>query len=204
MAGKQGMNFRSGNAALTLTVDGVSRVMKKAVRLDKEMESEILKSLMRTALLTETDAKLRVVYDTGRLRSSIHWRQKVKGKGLAIFEVAANAHYAAFVEFGTAVMGRQTAITESVPSNYVHGTKHFPPWEALVKWVKKHPAPGSEGDDPEDSAKGLAIGIASRPGLPAKPYLWPAYESQRKPHLRRIRQLLNGAAKKAGLKRGQR
>ena len=64
-----------------------------------------------------------------------------------------------------------------------HGSKpHFPPLDALEDWAKRHGL---------DSAWPICLAISKR-GLPAKPYLLPAYLAVVGKFVNRLRRIFNG------------
>jgi HK97 gp10 family phage protein len=121
-------------------------------------------------------AKQNCPVDMGQLRSSIRGKFTGGRNSLGQFqeaglvaEVGSDLEYAAFIEFGTGPRGRAT-YGGTLPAGYVHGPGHFmPPIEPIKDWCKRHGIP-----------ENLAFIVAKKIGelgLPANPFLWPAFES---------------------------
>jgi HK97 gp10 family phage protein len=88
------ISFKLNNSEIKRAIDNI-----KAYEIKKK--AEIVKQVALSALKIEKDAKLAVVVDTGRLRSSIAVDFKDNGLGA---EVGTNVKYAPYVEFGTSKM----------------------------------------------------------------------------------------------------
>ena len=169
--------------ALKVEVLGDREVVATIRRLRVETVTMVQKAISKAAIAIDRGAKRRVAVDTGRLRSSIRPYFKAGRGGLYAATVGTNVKYAPFIEFGTSVVGSRTN-KQPLPEGYVHGTRHKPiPVEALIPWARRH------GMDEED-AGGVAFAIASRPGLPARPFLFPAFEEERPKLLKSIREIV--------------
>lgn len=130
----------------------------------------LIQKMHKAVALVEGAAKDLAPVDTGRLRSSIRGKVEERPEGV-IGRVGTNVNYAPFVEYGTGLIGRQTAFAKGVspPAWYQHGPQagHFVPFSVapgLQRWVRR---------------KGLNI-AASAGGIKvsgrAQPFLQPAYE----------------------------
>jgi hypothetical protein len=129
------------------------------------LEANMRQTMQTSLLMVEADARRNAPQDTRRLAGSI--TNEIRGAGLAIEgRVGPSVRYGAAVEFGA------------------HFPDKGPPPQALVGWVRRHWATGlpGRGAARERALLGRAIFLSRRikqRGLRARPYLRPAYESNR-------------------------
>jgi HK97 gp10 family phage protein len=148
----------------------ISVKLEGSEELRKAFEKELGKKLLmqqevyRSAHELQTQAKDNVrglrALDTGNLRNSIIV-EMTADKSSA--EIGPTAPYGIYVEFGT------------------RHTSKMPPPEALEDWARKH---GFE------SAWPICKAILKRGGLPARPFLSPAYFSIEPEFIERLKKIL--------------
>ena len=64
-----------------------------------------------------------------------------------------------------------------MPEGYVHGNGgKMPPLDLIEEWVRRKGITGRGGETPRQLAYLIARKIA-RNGLPARPFVWPAYQA---------------------------
>lgn len=154
--------------SVSFTVKGEKDVVAALHKLGAVGKKHAARAVAETALAIQNDAKKRVPVDTGALRSSI----AIRMKGAYSAEVYTDKLYAAAVEYGRSAGSA------------------MPPTGAVDGWLRRH------GIDPEASfAIRRAIG---EQGIPARPFLLPAFEGQKGPFKKRMRDALLTATKEAG------
>jgi hypothetical protein len=129
------------------------------------LEANMRQTMQASLLMVERDARRNAPQDTRRLAGSI--TNEIRGSGLALEgRVGPSVRYGAPVEFGAHFPGKG------------------PPPQALVGWVRRHWGAGLPGRGAArerallSRARYLSRLIKQR-GLRARPYLRPAYESNR-------------------------
>jgi hypothetical protein len=137
--------------------------------------------------------KENAIVDRGRLRSSVQIRRYgrtldsnvlgsnrrwAEGEDGATADVIVATEYAAFIEYGTGPAGRATASRGGpLPEGYSHGNGgKMPPLDLIEEWVKRKGITGRNGESARSIAYLIARKIA-RNGLPARPFVWPAYQA---------------------------
>lgn len=131
----------------------------------EQMERDMRRTLQASLLLIEADARQLAARDTGRLGGSINNRISGTFPSL-VGEVGPDARYGRFVEFGRRPGAR------------------MPPVDALMGWVQRHwhtiaeRRRGVSRRTLRGEAYVLARAIARR-GIPARPFMAPAYERNR-------------------------
>ena len=108
--------------------------------------------------------------------------------------VGSTLDYAKFMEYGTALYGKQTN-KQALPEGYIHGSKHSPSSRHLLLWVTRKF--GVKGSKAKWLAYKVARAIAGQgkskqhpPGLRARPFLGPAFDIEEPKFLRRVRAVL--------------
>lgn len=139
----------------------------------------------------------RVVVDRGRLRAAIkpHFYQQ----GLTA-DIVAGVKYAPFIEFGTGPRGKQMTFDSGpLPAGYVHGNGgKMPPVQLIKEWISRkgiNPPPGMTLD-------GFAFVVARRigeRGLPARPFLYPAFRDVEDAFNRRVKKFLKEVKDERGV-----
>ena len=126
--------------------------------------------------------------DTGRGKTAI--KLNIYRDGLTV-EVVADFDYAAFIEFGTGPRGRQTIGDVPLPAGWVYhsGNGGLPPLELIRRWCTRH-------NIEESAAFAIALKIA-RMGLPARPFMYPAWMGVERGYLRAMTKILKAAAEEA-------
>lgn len=151
------------DGSISVTLTGDASVKAALQQLGAVGAKHARRAVLETALALQGDAKKLAPVDTGALRASIAWR----AHGDYAAEVYTDKLYAAAVEYG-----RSAGST-------------MPPTDALDGWLRRH------GIDPEASfAVRRAIGER---GIPARPFLMPAFEGQKGPFQQRMKQALKAA-----------
>lgn len=84
----------------SVNIEGLNDLIKRVDDKAKNLSNEVDAELAATTLEMQSDAKKAAPVDFGKLRSSI---TSFKAGELA-YDVAAQAHYAAYVEFGTGTL----------------------------------------------------------------------------------------------------
>lgn len=123
--------------------------------------------------------------DTGRGKTAI--KMVVYRNGLTI-EIVADFDYAAFIEFGTGPRGQETIGNTPTPPGWRwhSGNGGMPPLEIIRRWCTRHGIP-------PEMAFVIARKIARR-GLPARPFMYPAWQSIERGYLRGMSRILQAAA----------
>lgn len=188
---------------VTVRVAGAAQVRSRLSRKRAEKAAgAMLRGLLKGALLIEGRAKRRCAVDVGRLRSSItHSNLLPRGNALVV-HIGTNVAYAKFVEFGTGPAGRASRLTKTAREamaelGYQHGPGgFFPPLHLIRGWAERRGIlKGMEEGETDGVVWAIARAIGTR-GVPAQPFLFPAFEESRKEIERDI-----GAAVKAEVER---
>ena len=161
----------------------INKLMRELQGRGKEYEKAVTQVVHKSALNIESGAKQNITtqaVDTSRLRSSIV-SELDQSKPSA--NVHTNVFYAPYVEFGTKRKVR-------VPAGYSKFAEQFKGsrggsfqqlLKAIAKWVKR------KGIDPK-AVFPIALSIAKN-GIQARPFLIPAFESERQPLLQRLKKI---------------
>lgn len=186
---KGALTFRlRGIRGLERRLNQVNGSTRKGVMKLVAVHSEAIASTAKTKAPSGVSSFLRVgitaEYTADRLGSHI----------------GASSRYAPFVEFGTAIRGKLTypGAMQGYPgrtftpgdAGYVYGSKHRPSSKHLKRWA------GKKLGDP-----GLAFQVARRismppAGIPAEPFLGPAYLIESPKFIANIRKLLKFMGKR--------
>lgn len=174
---------------IRVTLTGQQAVRRTLLKVRDELRREIIDTVNASAIAVDAGAKRNVVVDTGRLRSSISPKLARRGGEVLSSEVRVTAAYAPFVEFGTSRTGAATN-QQKLPAGYRHGARHkLPPDSALRGWTRRVIRPPAK----ELAAVTYLVrrAISRRPGLPARPFLGPAFQAERPKFERRMRRVLD-------------
>ncbi|RLD18800.1 MAG: hypothetical protein DRI69_09645 [Bacteroidetes bacterium] len=100
---------------MTVTVRGISAVIRNIAKLNTQIEEGARKAQMRAALEVEREAVALVPVDTGRLKGSIDVQEvgDVLEVGSGV-KAGSNVSYAHFVEFGTNKQAAQPYLQPAV------------------------------------------------------------------------------------------
>jgi hypothetical protein len=142
--------------------DDITDAIRRLNQTPEVMAAELRRAMTASLLLVEADARVGAPHDTRRLAGSISHR--IDGGGLQpIGHVGPSVGYGATVEFGRRAGAR------------------MPPVQALFGWVQRHfHAPRERVTEATLFAEAFALARAiSRRGIPARPFLVPAYEKNR-------------------------
>lgn len=145
---------------INVTVDGEKEVMRALKKFGEEKVKKVKGEVFATALDIQREAKT-------NLKTQRSWDEGNLANSIMVdrvsggmaAEVGPEAPYGPYVEHGT--------------------KKHFPPPDALEDWARRHGF---------DSAWPICKAIAKR-GLPARPYLIPAYDKIIKGFLKRLKEI---------------
>ena len=167
------------------------------IMFNHRLPRQLSRAVKTSALNIEKNAKIKAPSGVGGLlKASIN--TSYDNRGLSAV-VGSTLDYAKFMEYGTAVLGRQTN-KQALPPGYVHGQKHSPSSRHLLLWVtRKFNVKGSK-------ARWIAFKVARAiagqgtkkkhpPGLRARPFLGPAFDIEEPKFLRRVRALVRGLGK---------
>ena len=146
---------------VTMTPVGYKELQRDLKKMSKEMAVKVKKEAYASGLDVRKEAQ-------DRLKESKTWDTghlantilAERSSDGSIVEIGPTAPYGPYVEFGT--------------------KKHFPPPDALEDWARRHGF---------DSAWPICKAIAEH-GLPAKPYLLPAYLAIEGKFFNRVKGLL--------------
>ena len=167
-------------------LNGMKELEGKLDNLTIAIKQGVSDEINASALKIQSDAKKLAPVNFGQLRNSI---ALTKDSELT-YTVAANASYAAYVEFGTGPQVNVPADFKSYAQQFKgkSGGKFKDMVEALTLWVK------AKGIGNGKNQKGLAYIIALsilRKGLRPQPFLIPAYEQEKPKLIQNINNLLN-------------
>lgn len=152
----------------------------------------LVRELEQGGIRIAGDARRKAPVAFGFLRANI-FSSKVQRRGSLFFVEAGTrgVKYAPFVEFGTGPRGATSTVSKDARAKmaemgYKHGPRGgWPPAESIGRWMRR------KGIDPSMT---FAVQRAlRRQGTKAQPFLFPAFEAQRKP----IRDLIATALKRA-------
>lgn len=149
---------------LTFEIKGMSEAIGKLNRLNTTASQKVKKAVTRSSLNIEKKAKRKAPVDTGRLRGSI--RTLIYGDGLAA-SVGSDLAYASHVEWGTS------------PHSSSEGKELFE--RSIRNWARR------QGN--EDNWFAIRQAIRDR-GTPPKPFLYPAYDSERDGFITEVKEAL--------------
>lgn len=165
--------------------------MKKALgnieKLSDEARQKIGEQIQYTARDVEARAKLNTPVNEGRLRASIDVAYdpstltaviKAGGSG-----AKGQVNYAPYVEFGTKTKVRVPSGYAQFASQYkgIRGGTFADLQRNIAQWAK---AKGI----PEEAVFPIAMSIAKK-GIPAQPFLIPAFEGQRQNLIKRLKRV---------------
>ena len=167
-------------------LNGMKELEGKLDNLTIAIKQGVSDEINASALKIQSDAKKLAPVNFGQLRNSI---ALTKDSELT-YTVAANASYAAYVEFGTGPQVNVPADFKSYAQQFKgkSGGKFKDMVEALTLWVK------AKGIGNGKNQKGLVYIIALsilRKGLRPQPFLIPAYEQEKPKLIQNINNLLN-------------
>ncbi|MDW7759447.1 MAG: HK97 gp10 family phage protein [Acidobacteriota bacterium] len=150
---------------VTVTIKGEDEIRKALKKMSKEVRKQVAGEIAATALDIQAEAKRNLdevkAIDTGELRKKT------------------------IVEFSTDKMEAEVGTTAPHGKWVEFGTKHttkMPPPDALEHWARWHGMEGAEF--------AIAKNILKRGGLPARPWLFPAFEKHAGPFFERIKKIL--------------
>jgi HK97 gp10 family phage protein len=150
----------ANNGDLDVSWTGVKEIQGKIKLLQERAEKATKNAVNEHALNIQAAAKKNITdlpaVDTGLLRSSIKIENYSTGGYAA--KVGTDVNYAKAIEYGQ--------------------RPHFPPLDPIREWCRRHGIP-------ESMAFVIARKIA-KTGQPAKPFLFPAFESERRNFVDRI------------------
>jgi len=135
----------------------LDNVLGKLDTLSKDMRKNVEYTINKHALRIESDAKSRVVVDTGRLRSSIK-TEKLGELGRTVYT---NVEYAPYVEFGTKSKVNTTIMGEDYS-------------EVAIQFKKSNGGLG---------------------GVIPRPYLFPAFETERPRIIKALKDLVKNGGR---------
>lgn len=182
----------------------VSAVLEGSGRLAENMDKwglatkTVAKRIVSSfSLKIAKGAAERVVVDRGRLRSSI--KPRFYQSGLTA-DIVADVKYAPFIEFGTGPRGKQMTFDSGpLPAGYIHGNGgKMPPVDLIKEWITR------KGISPPSgwTLDGFAYIVAKRigeNGLPARPFLYPAFRDVEDAFNRRVKKFLKEVAAERGV-----
>jgi HK97 gp10 family phage protein len=177
-----------------VVVSGIAHLKGQLRRYGQSVKGAASDEVATAAINIQRDAKRAAPVDMSRLRSSIAW--EFEGASQLTAVVGSNVAYAPFVEFGTGPAGRNSnhstfAEQAMAELGYEHGPHGgFPPLAELEQWCRRHGIP-------EEAAFPIALAIRKN-GTPARPYLTPAIEAERREFPGRLTAAIGRVTKRAG------
>ncbi len=146
---------------VTVKLKGDKAIMRAMERLSTEKKRKVIGEVYASGIDVQQAAK-------DKLKENRSWDLGFLANSIIselsmdklIAEVGPTAPYGVYVEFGA--------------------KPHFPPPDALEGWARRHGF---------DSAWPICLAIAKR-GIPAKPYLFPAWLKKKEKFWKRIREIL--------------
>ena len=134
----------------------------------------------------ESKAKINAPVDEGVLRGSINSRYDDKAQRVTITAGGGprGVFYAPYVEFGTKTKGKVPAGYQQFANQYrgIRKGKFADLKRNIAEWARKKGIP-------EEAVFPISMQIARR-GVPARPFLIPAFESERTQLLNRLKRVL--------------
>lgn len=194
---------------------GSEELIAKLTRLGYAGKLVAAKVTNHHALEMSNRIKENALVDRGRLRSSVQIRRYgrtldsnslgrnrkwAEGEEGATADVIVATEYAAFIEYGTGPRGAATASKGGpIPEGYAHhsGNAKLPPLELILEWIRRKGIKGQNGMKDEQLAYLIARSIAKN-GLPARPFVWPAYQATLGPWNRDMEKMLGQIVEESG------
>jgi HK97 gp10 family phage protein len=172
--------------AFAVSLGGFKELEGKLKNLTTALKVDVGDEINASVIKIENQAKRLAPVNFGQLRGSIAHSKDSE----LTYSVAANASYAAYVEFGTGPQVNVPADFKSYAQQFKgkSGGKFKDMVEALTLWVKRKGIGNGKND------KGLAYVIALsilRKGMRPQPFLVPAYEMEKPKLIQRLNKLLN-------------
>lgn len=148
---------------VTATIGGLPQIARNVHTLAQQFPKWLADANQTTAREVQSEAQRNVRQIDAYDTHELHDSFRIVKARNGLSAIVANvAPHAPFIEFGTA--------------------PHFPPVDAIRAWCVR------KGIDP-GAAYPIARAIAER-GTPERPFMRPAYESQKRPHIERVRSLV--------------
>jgi HK97 gp10 family phage protein len=161
-------------------IKGIDSLVKKLNTLPNQVQREAGVSMQNNAWAIEKNAKINVKYDTGRLRASIH----TSNPSYLTYTVSSNVKHAPYIEFGTKSKVSIPSGLESYASQFRGGGGSFTDLvESIEGWTRRKGIA-------QEFAYPIALKIA-REGISASPFLFPAYEAQKKKIMQDLKKVIN-------------
>jgi HK97 gp10 family phage protein len=172
--------------AFAVSLGGFKELEGKLKNLTTALKVDVGDEINASVIKIENQAKRLAPVNFGQLRGSIAHSKDSE----LTYSVAANASYAAYVEFGTGPQVNVPADFKSYAQQFKgkSGGKFKDMVEALTLWIKRKGIGNGKND------KGLAYIIALsilRKGMRPQPFLIPAYEMEKPKLIQRLNKLLN-------------
>ena len=172
--------------AFVVSLNGIKELENKLNNLTTALKEDVGNEIASSANTIRNGAIRLAPVNLGGLRNSIA-TDKVNE---LTYTIAANASYAAYVEFGTGPQVNVPADFKSYAQQFKgkSGGKFKDMVEALTLWVKRKGIGNGKND------KGLAYVIALsilRKGMRPQPFLVPSYEMEKPKLIQRLNKLLN-------------
>lgn len=171
------------------SVKGINETIKELRKFGKDAIIEINSETEEAANDISDKAKKLAPVNLGKLQQSISVAQDIKSKG-QIWGVFVNAHYGAYIEFGTGAKVKVPVEFQEIanefrqkrPGTFEQGL------ESITDWCIK------KGIDPK-YAKWIFLKILGA-GINPQPFLYPAYIQGKKKYLDNLTKLLKSFNKK--------
>jgi HK97 gp10 family phage protein len=172
--------------AFVVSLGGMKELQGKLSKLTTALKEDVGNEIAASSNTIRNSAIRLAPVNLGTLRGSIS-SEKVSE---LTYDIAANASYAAYVEFGTGPQVNVPADFKSYAQQFKgkSGGKFKDMVEALTLWVKR------KGIGNGKNNKGLAYVIALsilKKGMRPQPFLIPAYEMEKPKLIQRLNKLLN-------------
>jgi HK97 gp10 family phage protein len=167
-------------AGFSLDISGIKQVEDAIKKIDAKATSGLSKELTDASTNIERVAKRTAPGNFGKLRGSIN-----KDISNQLFKsVFSTVEYAPYVEFGTRGKARIPAGYEAFAAQYkAKGKSGKGLWSAIQFWIKR------KGIDPKYTFP-IFRAILNN-GVPAQPFMIPAYEKEKPALLKRLKALFS-------------
>lgn len=166
--------------AVSISISGKRETIAAFNALRLIAHESLAKCIKASSLNIQRGAKRKTPVDTGALRANIRPIFDPNGLGASVFT---DLQYAPFIEFGTGPHGAKTN-KRDLPPGFKHSSKHSPSSSSLENWVRRKFSKSlkGRGDQRDKQIKAIAYLVARkirlRGGLPARPFLGPAFDEE--------------------------
>jgi HK97 gp10 family phage protein len=189
--------------AFSISLSGMKELEGKLNNLTTSLKKDVNNEINASALTIQKEAKRLAPINFGKLRGSI----ALTRDGELTYTVAANASYAAYVEFGTGGKVSIPAGYESFASQFrgQKGGTYYDFLLAILDWIKKKGIvagtysiktkrrlgnKAQKFNEDVKLAESIAFSILKK-GINPQPFLIPSFENEKPKLIQRLNNLLN-------------